>query len=134
MSRASIRAALETRVAALTPALSTAWENHAFTPPVPTTPYQRVFLLFSEPDDREAGAHYQERGYLQVTLFYPLQAGASAAEARAMALAAHFVKGTSISSGGIVVVIDRTPAIGNGRADVDRWAVPVKIPFHADIN
>lgn len=134
MSVTAIRAALETHLNGMAPSLATAWQNVTFQPPAATTPFQVVHLMLADPDNREAGEHYQERGYFQVTLQYPVQTGPGAAEARALALQTRFKKGTSLTNAGITVVVDATPAIGNGRVDVDRWAVPVKIPFHADIN
>lgn len=134
MSRLNIRAALEVALNAMAPALATAWENQPFQPPVATTAYQKFHLMFADPDNREAGAAYQERGYAQVTLMYPIKAGPADAEARASAVLAAFRKGSSFSSGGYTVVVDRTPAIGNGTVDGDRWSLPVKIPFHADIS
>ncbi len=133
MSIVSIRAALEAQLNGMSPALPTAWENFAFTPPAPSSPYQKVDLLFATPDNPEMGTGYRELGYMQVTLRYPLQKGPAEAAARAILLRTTFPKNLSLTSGSIVVTISKTPAIGSGAKDGDRWAVPVKIPFHSNI-
>ena len=129
MSAVKIRAALQTALNAMTPSLATAWENVAFAPPVATTPYQKAFVLFAEPDNSEYGATYREQGIFQVSLMYPLQAGAGAAAARAELLRATFRRGASFSNGGETVIVTRTPEISNGLVDGDRWMQAVKIRF-----
>jgi len=133
MSVVDVRAALEKHLNTMAPALSTAWENQDYKPPGPKTPYQRVWLLLAQPENPETGVGYREIGYLQVTLFYPIQDGSGAAAARAALIRSHFPRNLSITQGSIVVTVDRTPEIGNGTVDEDRWALPVKIPFHANI-
>ena len=133
MSQLEIRRALEGALNAMTPALATAWENDVFTPPVPTVAYQQAYILFATPDNPESGTGYRELGYMQVTLRYPLQGGVAAVATRAAAIRAAFIKNTSFTSAGVVTTISKTPAIGNGVVDGDRWSVPVKIPFHANI-
>lgn len=130
MSLVAIRAALEQRLDAMTPALATAWENAPFTPTI-GTPHQRVHLLPAEADNPEQSGGYIERGYLQVTLKYPLQAGTGAAAARAQLVRDQFPRALSLTSGGIVVQITRTPAIGGGTTDGDWWSVPIKIFWQA---
>lgn len=129
MSQAAIRAALETALNAMSPALSTAWENMAFTPPAPSTPYQRAFVMFAEPDNAEYGASHREQGVFQVSLMCPIQAGDAAARARSALILAAFRRGTSFTSGSVTVTITRTPYAGAGAIDGDRWHVPVKIQF-----
>lgn len=133
MSAVFVRAALEVAVNAMTPPLITAWENVAFLSPGTTVPYQQVFVLFGKPDNVEWGRGYREIGYMQITLKYPLQQGPAPAATRAELIRTAFKKGTSLTQSGIVVTINETPAIGNGVIDGDRWALPVKIPFHANL-
>ena len=125
MSQASIRTALETALNGMTPAISTAWENVAFTPP--TTPYQRAFVLFATPENAVIGNEWMERGLFQVTLCYPLQSGDAAARARVALLRATFYRGLTLVSGGTRVIIERTPDAGGGTVDGDRWIVVVRI-------
>ena len=148
MSISSVRIALETKLATITPALSTAYENVPFTP-VTGTAYQAAYLLPATPANPTMGdGYYREQGIFQVTLMYPLQAGPKTAAARAELIRAAFKRGTSITIDGIdnwydyffspfggitTTIVDRTPEIGQGRVDGDRWALPVKIRWYAGI-
>ena len=134
MSAVLIRAALETALAAMSPALLTAWENDAFTPPGASTPWQEVALLLAQPENAETGGQYTQRGFLQVSLRYPTGVGTGAASTRAEAVRAAFKKGFAFSSGGVTVRIFRTPEVLPGRRDGDRWLIPVRVYFTAQIN
>ncbi len=133
MSLPSVRTALETALNAMTPALVTAWQNKPY-PPIEGTPYQKAFILTAEPGNAEYGPYYQERGIFQVTLMYPLMTGSAAAEARGELLRTTFARGNSFVSGSVTVMIERTPHIGQGLVDDDRWAVPIKIRFFANVS
>ena len=134
MSLGSVRAALETALNAIAPALSTEWENIPFTP-VSGTPYQKMFLLPATPDNSTMGdGYYREQGIFQITLMYPLQTGAKAAADRAELIRTAFKRGNSFTSGSVTVRIEKTPEVGQGRVDGDRWALPVKIRWFAGIN
>lgn len=132
MSLPAIRAALETALAAISPTLETAWEN---VPHVPTvgTPYQAVYLLTAQPDNREIGPGYTEQGYLQVNLFYPLDAGSSAASTRAELIRAAFPYARTFAASSATVLITATPEVGPARIDDDRYLLPVRIRFSAYI-
>lgn len=132
MSVVKIRAALETALNAMSPAVSTAWENHSFTP-VTGTAYQRVNVLFASPENIEFGSRHREVGYMQVTLMYPLQIGTSTVAARAELLRTTFYRGASFTNGGVAVVIDQTPEVSPGGVEGDRYAIPVKVRFYANI-
>ena len=129
----NIRAALETALNGMSPTLSTAWENVAFVP-VAGTAYQQVNILFAKPDNREFGNRHQELGYLQIKLMYPLQIGTSTIAARAELLRATFKRGNSFTSSGVTVMVTDTPEVSAGGVEGDRYAVPVKIRFVAQIN
>lgn len=134
MSQIKIRAALETALAAMSPSLTTAYENVPFTPPASSSPYQRAFVMFAEPDDPEAGhSMHIERGIFQVNLLYPLQAGDSTARARAEAIKTTFRRGATFTKDSINTVVEKTPEAGQGTPDGDRWMIPVKIRFSAQI-
>lgn len=135
MSSVKVKAALEAALDAMLPALLTAWPNVAFTPPsANATPWQRADVLFSAPEDLEIGATYhREQGVFLVTLFYPLQVGGAAAQARAELLRSIFYRGASFANAGIVVTIEQTPEISPGFADDSRWVVSVRIRFYANI-
>lgn len=133
MSIVKVRAALETALNGMSPALATAWENNAFAPPAATVPYQSAFVLPATPDNREYGSSYQEQGMFQVTLMYPLQTGTSAAAARAELLRATFKRGSSFTNLGVTVNIIRTPEVSAGTVDGDRFSMHIKIRFSAFI-
>jgi hypothetical protein len=125
----TVRAALETLLNTMSPSLATAWENVAYEPVIGTA-YQQVNLLLASPENPEMnGAGYREIGFMQITLKYPLANGPGDADSRAAALRTTFARGTSATSGSTTVVINKTPSIGVGVADGDRWSVAVRIPF-----
>lgn len=128
-----IRQALEVRVAALTPQLSTQWENDTFVP-VAGTPYQNVNILFADPNNPEWGRAYQEIGYVQITLRYPLGGGAADIQARAQAIRDWFYKGLQLTANGITVTVNKTPTIGGSFNDGDRYCIPVKVRFFANVS
>lgn len=131
MSAVKIKAALETALNGMT-ALSTNWENTAFLP-VAGNAYQQVNILFAEPDNVEYGRTHRELGYMQCKLMYPLQAGTATATTRAELIRSTFYRGASFTASGVTVIIERTPEIGAGSVEGDRWAIPVKIRFFANI-
>ena len=132
MSVLNIRRALEGALNAITPTLSTAWQNDSFTP-VTGSPWQMADILYAEPDNVEFGDMFRQDGFLQVSLFYPLKTGAAAAETRAELIRTTFKRGNSYTNGGIDVIIDKTPEITPGRRDDDWWHVNVRIRFFAHI-
>lgn len=132
MSVVKIRAALETALNSMSPALATAWENMAF---VQTSgvPYQQAVVLFATPSNREFGSRHQERGYMQVRLLYPLQVGTAAIAARAELLRTTFKRGNTFANGGVTVMVSSTPEVSSGEPDGDRFSIAVKIPFISNI-
>jgi hypothetical protein len=132
MSAVLVRQALEVAIAAMSPALATAYENAPFTP-TNGTPYQRVTMLLAQPANDEFSAVHREEGFLQVDLCYPLGAGPATATARAELIRTTFARGASFTASGVTVNIDRTPEIMPGRTEEDRFVIPVRIPFHAHI-
>lgn len=133
MNDINIRRALEKTLAALTPALSTAFENAKFTPVV-GTPYQRVNLLRASPSDLEMSRTLTElSGIFQVTLFYPTLTGTKDIEERAELVKALFKPPMSIVESGTVVNIFKTAKIAPGYIDEDRFIIPISIPWTAQV-
>lgn len=124
MSVSEIRTTLENELSNIRPELPTAWENVKFTP-VSGVPFQKVNFLFSNPDQTTIRQDYSQSGYMQVTLFYPLQQGPGEAMERAEMIRNTFRAGDRLDS----VIISRTPEIGAGRTDGDRYMVPVFVRF-----
>ena len=132
MSIVKIRAALETALNSITPALETAWENVEFTPTTGTA-YQRAYLIFADPNNQEYGPNYQELGYLQIDLNYPLMSGPNASDTRFELIRDTFKRGTSFIYGGVTVTINRTPSISPAYISGDRFIRPVKIRFYSNV-
>lgn len=134
MSDVTIRRALEKRLAALAPSVSTAYENVTFTP-VTGTAYQRANMLPAQPDNQTISAsYYRAVGIFQVSLCYPIGTGANAAQARAELTKTHFKRGTTMLESGLTVIVTQTPTIAAGFVDGDRYIVPVTIFYSCDIN
>lgn len=134
MSIVLVRSALQAKLNAMTPSLATAWENVDYTP-VAGTPYQAAYVMPATPENPTMGDdYYREQGIFQISLFYPIQVGTAVAEARAELIRTTFKRGTSMTSGAVTVRVDKTPDISPGRADNDRWHIPIKIPWFAGIN
>lgn len=132
MSAVLIRSALEVALAAMSPALATAYENAPYTP-VSGTPYQRVTVLLAEPANPEINSYHREQGFMQVDLSYPLNAGPAAAEARAELIRDTFYRGASFTASGVTTTVERTPEIMPGRVEDDRYVKPVRIRFYSHV-
>jgi hypothetical protein len=134
MSITAIKAALESKLNELTPALATAWEGVRFTP-VTGTPYQQVNLLPTYTSNPSIGdGHYREHGIFQVTLCYPsANVGTKTATQRADLLCTHFKRGTTLTNSGITLTIHKTPSKAQCTIDGDRIRLPVSIYWRSDI-
>lgn len=130
MAASEARTALLTALGAMSPILTTVETNEAFEPTVDAA-YQRADVLFAEPDNAEYGANFQDRGFMQVTLCYPLAQGLNDIMARAELLRTTFRRGASFASGSTIVTVNRTPQIMPGQAEDTVFSVPVRIPFTA---
>lgn len=133
MSDQNIRKAFEKRLALMSPALSTQYENVNFTP-VTGTPYQSVYLLPAQPENESLGdGYYREVGLFQITLRYPMNAGPAAAEARAQAIIQHFKRATSMTEGGQSVLVIRTPQKSPAFREGDRYCIPISIYYRSEV-
>lgn len=133
MSSLAIKAALETALAAMSPALATAWPNAAYEP-VAGTPYQRVDILLATPRALEMSQQlHREAGFMQVTLCYPLGAGAGTALTRAEAIRTAFAPASEFTASGVTVTVDGLPEIAPADVEDDRYVVPVRVRFYAHV-
>jgi len=132
MTILAVRAALETALAAMSPALALAYENMPYAP-VPGTPFAYVNLLPARPFNPEFGGLQIEQGYMRVRLAYPLDTGPAAASTRAELIRTTFARGTSLAASGVIVTIPETPEIEPGRVEDDRYVIPVNVRFTAQI-
>lgn len=124
MSTSTIRQVLETALATISPTISTAYENDVFTP-TPETAYQEVFFFFTKPANNYLSRNYDQDGFMQVNLFYPLLGGMGAITTRAELIRAKFKSGSVYSN----VRITATPEIGQSNKAGDRIFIPVKVEF-----
>jgi hypothetical protein len=133
MSIPNIRDALEAALASIMPAIDIVHENQGYKA-TPGRPYCEVYLRVAEPSNPAIGdGFFQEQGFLQVNLKYPPGDGTLAAAIRAEAIRALFRRGATFTDGGVTVQIDRTPEIGAGAVEDDRWKQIIKIRWHADV-
>lgn len=132
MSIVSVRAALESALDDMSPALTTQYENAPFTP-TPGTAYQAATLLTAEPRNDEVSASFVEQGLFQITLRYPLNTGPAAAAARVNMIRTTFRRGATFTKDGVTVTVNRTPEILPAYTEGDRYVVPVRVPFQAPI-
>ena len=134
MSIKQIKAAMESRLLAIASPLPTQWENVLFSPPADGSEYQKVDMLPAAPANPTLGdGFFRELGLMQVLLSYPINKGSGAVYAKAEAIRDWFPRGLSLSSGGITVLIDRTPTVGPGRVANDRFLMPISIRYFANI-
>ena len=139
MSIVKIRAALESQLLTITPVIPTVFENMPYTP-VNGAPYQRADLLPAETQSPSFGDNFRrETGIFQVMLCYPtvnasdLYQGSGDANARAELIRASFVRRTSLVFGGVYVIIERHPSVGAAIIAGDRFCLPVRIRYFANI-
>jgi hypothetical protein len=133
MSQIIIRSVLETKLATITPTVSTQYENVLFTP-ITNVPYQSSYLLMNTPDNPTLGdSFYREMGFFQVTLRYPIGKGTVDAMTQAEKIRALFKRGTSLTKNNITVLCDKTPDIRVLSQEVDRFVVMVRVSFTVDI-
>lgn len=110
-----------------------AWDNTSFKP-VPGVPYQKVNILFAEPENPTMGKdHYREIGFMQVSLFYPTLLGTKDITTRAELIRATFPRGASFTNDGVTVKVLRTPMVMSGMPIDESYALPIRISFQADI-
>jgi len=133
MSRATIRALLEGKLKAMTPALSTAWEHVKFTPKTGVA-YQLATLLYSDTQNPSVGNNmYREDGIFNVKLAYPVGKGSRNIEARAELIRSTFNRALTLTSGGVNVIVENTPSIEMLQGEKDRAVMLVKINFYTEI-
>jgi len=110
------------------------YENTFFTPPTDGSEYLTTALLLAAPENPTMGdAFYREVGVFQVNVSYPINGGAGKAYARATQVRDIFKRGNSFQAGGITVIAARTPQIVSGLAQGDRYVIPVRVPFFANV-
>lgn len=135
MSVALIRQFLEPALVTMVGAQNVviSWENGVLIP-IDGVPYLDPTLMMGKPDNptMPQGFH-REKGVWQITLQYPLGGGPALADAMSDLIVVSFPRGRSWSAAKITLTIAGTPYASPGRVDGNRWAIPVKIPFFANV-
>jgi hypothetical protein len=133
MSQIKIRNALENALAAIMPAIDIVHENQSYVP-IADRPYAECYVMFAIPNNPTMGnGFYQELGIFQINLQYPTEVGTADAAAQAQLIRDAFPRGATFIFGGVTVQVDRTPEISAGTVDGDRWFLPIRVRWHADI-
>lgn len=134
MSIVAIRAALETKLNALTPAISTAWENVIFTP-VNGVPYQKVDLMIADNKDLVVSdSSFLVVGFMQVLLVYPIGSGVKSSTIRADLICNHFKRGLQLTNGGYIVEVNKSPRVSPAYIDGAYYKMPITISFKCFIS
>ena len=134
MSVAQIRQFLEPALNAIViaPAVIN-WENSKYVP-LDGIPYLDVMLMMGKPDNPTIGpGFHRDKGIFQVMLQYPFGPGPAATDAMSDLIIASFPKGRSWSATKITLTIAATPYASPGRVDGNRWALPIRVPFFANV-
>jgi uncharacterized protein DUF4128 len=136
VSNDNIKLALERALAQVPGALpetQTQRENVAFEPQA-NLEYWRVTFFFIKPQNPTFGdGLYVQTGYMQVLLCWPEGVGTGAPIALAEAIRTRFKRGLSFVANSVTTTIDGTPEISNGRVESDRYCVPIRVRFFANI-
>lgn len=128
-----IRRAFEKAIQGITPSIPTAWQNAPFDPVVDQA-YQRVLLIYRNPDNTVLGdEYYREQGECNIFLSYPDKQGMLQVEERAELIRSVFPRGSTLTEQDLQVKLLRTPGIQNGGVIGDRQIVLVSIPFIAEV-
>ena len=136
MSNAIIRRIYETRLKtwadAQTPVLKIAFENVGFMPA--SMAFLRGFLLPANTDSQDLqGLHREYLGLYQIDVVRPAGEGAGAAEAIVAQLEALFPLNLRLSLSGLTVQITRPLAVSAAVVDPDRYAIPCRVTYRADL-
>ena len=137
MSNKIIRAAIEGRLqewAALqTPPIPVIFQNMGAKPVVGQR-YLRGFLMPAETlNPSEGSRHKYYHGLYQVSIYEVENQGAGDSDELAEAIEVLFASPTTISKGGLNVLIQQTPAIGSSRPDdAGFFMTPVTIKYSAN--
>ena len=129
MSQVNIRKAFEKKLITFTPANTISFENASFTP-VNNVPYYECRLAPQDVLNPTLGDNYhREVGVFQIVLCFPAGNGGQAAAAKAEELKQFFRRSTTLVESGTTVIVDKTPSIGRGYIESNRYCVPIRISY-----
>lgn len=134
MSLASIKIALESAVKSAFPTMPIGWENVSYSPPVDGSMWFAVNVIPATPENPTLGdAFHREVGFMQIMISSPIDGGSGKSYSKAELIRDAFPRGTSFTSGGYTVTIAKTASIGPGSRQQDRFMLPVRIYWFANI-
>ena len=131
MTIALIRQALDKRLAALdaTPIVA---QNTGDSAPADGSMYQQTTFIPTESDDAVHGSKMHcKKGIYHIRIKAPMGVGTADADARAVALETQFKRGTTLTQGGVSVLITRTPITHQGYEDGGYWVVPFEVRWQS---
>lgn len=133
--QSNIRKAFEKRLITMPDGLGaakTAFENVPFTP-VELEPYQMSKLVPVEAENPTLGDdYYREVGFWQVVLSYPKGKGVGAMTALAEKIKTYFKRGTTLTEGADVIVVDRTPTISSVYITDTRAELVIRVRYYCE--
>lgn len=133
MSESAILKAFNDKLNSITPIIKTVARGVSYRPKTGEA-YQVADLLLSESENPALGSSmYRERGFFQVELKFPVGEGSKKITDRADLLRKEFKRGTTLTSGGVTVIINRTPSSIPLPNDEDRIVKGVRIYFYTEI-
>lgn len=133
--QSNIRKAFEKRLITMPEGLGstkTAFENVPFTP-VEGDPYQASKLVPVASENPTLGDDYhREVGFYQVVLAYPKGKGVGAMTAMAEKIKAYFKRGTTMTEGSDVVIVETTPTISSVYVTDTRAELVIRVRYYCE--
>lgn len=126
-----IENAFRIKLNTISPVIATAYENVPFTP-TNNVPYQELSLLPSYNDSEYINdKQYISYGLVQITLKYPTTKGSKDILDRVKLYMNNFVRGDTLTNGGISIKIRSTPVAVNLGTIGDRYVYAISINYKA---
>lgn len=105
---------------------------------IPGKPFINVWFMFAKTQNPTILAPSEaeqilETGYVQLNLQFPLNGGPGPCDAVAQSIRSTFRRGLAFTLSTGVLIVQTTPSVSPGRIEGDRWFVPVKIYFFANL-
>ena len=126
-----IENAFRIKLNTISPVIATAYENVPFNP-TNNVPYQELSLLPSYNDSEYINdKQYVSYGLVQITLKYPTTKGSKDILDRVKLYMNNFVRGDTLTNGGISIKIRSTPVAVNLGTIGDRYVYAISINYKA---
>lgn len=126
-----IQNAFSIKLNSIIPTIATAYENVPFTP-TNNVPYQELSILPSYNDSEYINdKQYISYGLVQITLKYPTTKGSKDILDRVKLYMNNFVRGDTLTNGGISIKIRSTPVAVNLGTIGDRYVYAISINYKA---